>query len=217
MIDILTPELYPIDAQQLLFGSIHLTWSDVGANTYLIFRDYEKITDISGWHEYAAIDQGKTYYEDNNIQNHRIYYYVVVAAVGNERSGISNCVGVKTDFPEHIMIDTHSVAEAAYYESQSPRKFEEKIWELARMSLILERSFPNRSVEYLKIKVKSIKKDLPEFTGLFFQPTENEIRNRAQEISYLNPDRMEVDWNISERELIIKKIQELLEVENKVR
>ena len=201
----------------MLFGAVHLTWSDVGADAYYIYRDYEKIKDISGWHVYAIVDQGETAYDDNNIQNNAVYYYVVVAVKGNEKSENSNCERVKVQLPEHLTIDTHSVAEAAYYESQSPRRVDEKIWELARLSLILEHSFPNRSIEYLKIKVKTLKGDLPEFTGLFIEPTESEIRTRAQEIFYLNPDRMELDWNISERELVLKKIQELLEFETKVR
>lgn len=209
------PKLNPIDPESVLDGSIHISWSDVGATSYLIFRDNEPITDISGWHPYGVVET--TQYEDNNFEDGRTYFYVIVGSEGNARSPLSNCEFVKVKIPQHLLIDNHSVEEAAYFESKSSKMHDEKVWRMARLHLIFEMSFPNRDIYYLKIKVKSLARDLPEFKGLLIEPTESQIRKKAQEISEIYANEMKLDWELSERELILKKIQELVEYSKKIR
>jgi hypothetical protein len=212
------PKLDPIDPESILFGSLHISWSQVpGTKAYYVFRDDELITNVAGWHPYAIVDNGNTYFDDSQYQNGSLFYYSIISVNDNERSILSNCQRVKVKIPAHILIDSHFVQEAAYYESQSSRKFDDKIWTVARLQLILEHTFPQRDIEYLKIKVKSIPRDLPEFSGLFNEPIEAEIRERARTIYNQNRSQMSLDWEISEKELVIKKIQELLEFESTVR
>ena len=213
-----SPKLFPIDKEYILFGGIHLYWSAVpGATSYNIYRDYEKITNIQGWHSYASVNGETVTYDDQSFQNKSVYYYVVVAVKGTELSPISNCERVQVKIPEHLMIESQQVKEAAYFSSIKSSKIDEKIWNLARLQLIIENSFPTRTIDYLMIKVKSLKKDLPEFGGLLNVPTEEQIRLRAEEIYRKNVEHMELDWQISEREYLLKKIEELIEFEFKAR
>jgi hypothetical protein len=209
------PKLDPINPESVLDGSIHISWSNVGTASYYVFRDTEPITDISGWYAYGMVETN--HYEDYNFENGRIYYYVVIGVEENARSPLSNCQSVKVKIPPHLLIDNHSVEEAAYFESKSAKMHDEKLMRMARLYCIFEQSFPNRDIYYLKIKVKSLDRDLPEFKGLLIEPTESQIHKRGLEISQNYVNEMKLDWELSERELILKKIQELVEYSKQIR
>lgn len=213
-----TPELRPIDPEMLLFGSIHIEWSNCGVDTYYIYRDQDPIDMVEGYIPYAIVERN-TFFDDTNFQNGAVFYYAVVAVdqKSGQQSKVSNSERVKIHIPPHLVVEQNSIAEGAYFESMAPKRFDEKIWQFARLQLILERTFPERHMDYLRIKVKSIKRDIPEFKGLFVEPTENEIRIRAQQIYDSKPDKMEIDWKLTEMDLILKKIQELLEFQTKAR
>ena len=209
------PILQSIDPEMLLFGRVHLEWSAVeGATSYLLYRDFDPIEDVTGWNAYSIIQTGLNY-EDLNYENNVSYFYAVKACAGNEneRSHLSNTERIDIHLPPNLQINSTKIRDEAYLKSLQPTKINDKIWQLARLQLILEQTFPQRTLEYLKIKFKSIKRDLPEFNGLFVQPSEAQIRERAQQIYYDKLDKMILDWRVSEKELIVKKIEELLEFE----
>jgi hypothetical protein len=209
------PKLNSIDKETVLFGSIYISWTKIENSTaYHLFRDYEPITDVRGWVPYAIIDNGNTFYNDENYDNGSTYFYAVKAVNAlRQESPLSNPQQVKVNLPAHLVVDLDNVEVAAYYESKKPISLDNKIWDLARLQLILELSFPKRTLEYLKIKVKSIKRDLPEFKGLFIEPTEEEIRHRAQQIFNEKLDQMDINWRVSEKELVFNKLEELREYE----
>jgi hypothetical protein len=212
------PVLNPIDSEMLLFGSVHIEWSDCGVDTYYVFRDQDPIDMVEGYMPYAIVER-KTFFDDSNFKNNATYYYAIVAIdlKSGQQSKVSNSERVRINLPAHLIVEQNSIAESAYFESMAPKRYDEKIWQFARLQLILETTFPNRDVDYLRIKVRSLKHDLPEFKGLFIEPTESEIRKRAQLIYENNQNKMEIDWKLAEMELIMKKIQELLEFQKKVR
>ena len=213
-----TPKLHPIDPEMVLFGSIHIEWETIeDVEEYLLFRDYEPIENVDGWVAYAIIEKGKTDFDDTNFNNNSTYFYALAAKNGSVQSNISNVERVKVNIPPHLNVLENNVEEGAYYESKRQNDFDKKIWELARLQLIFENTFPKRDLNYLKIKVKSIHKDLPEFNGLFIEPTNHEIQSRAQEIFNQKPDNMNLDWRLSEKKLIMKKIEELLEFTKEIR
>ncbi len=213
------PKLHPIDEEMVLFGKIHLEWTDVGAPNYFIYRDYEPVKNICGWQPYQVVESGKTNYDDSFFENQRTYYYAIVAASedGLEKSPPSNTESVKVELPPNLVVDKHQLEEAAYYESRELTDYDEKIKQLARYKLIFEKTFPDRDLNYLETRVKSLKRDLPEFTGMFKVPTESEIIDRAADIVQNRPSKMELDWDLSEHKLIKKKIEDLIEYEAECR
>ena len=167
------PILNPIDHEMLLFGSVHLEWSDCGVDTYYVFRDQDPIDMVEGYVPYAIIEH-KTYFDDTNFQNGNVYYYAIVAVDSKscQQSKVSNSERIRVNIPAHLVVEQSLIAEGAYFESMAPKRFDEKIWQFARLQLILETTFPNRSLDYLRIKVRSLKRDVPEFKGLLIEPTE---------------------------------------------
>ena len=213
------PKLHPIDDEMLLFRIIHLEWTDVGAPNYFIYRDYEPIKNVCGWQPYQVVDAGKTHFDDSLFENQRTYYYAIVAASedGLERSQPSNTESIKVKLPPNLVVDKHQLEEAAYFESRQLADFDEKVKQLARYKLIFEKTFPNRDLDYLETQVKSLKRDLPEFSGMFKLPTESEILHRAGLIMQKSPTKMELDWDLSEHKLIKKKIEDLVEYQAECR
>ncbi len=214
-----SPRLKPIDEELLLFGKIHLSWTDVDAPIYYVFRDYEPVRDVSGWQPYQIIEEGKTQFDDSFFENNTTYYYAVmsVSEDENEKSDLSNTEKVKVDIPPNLIVDKHQLEEAAYYESRQKSNYEQKAWELARYQVIFEKTFPERDMEYLKTQVKTLKDDLPEFDGLFHEPTESEIKKRLGKIYEEKASKMDLDWRLSELKLIKKKLEDLVEYETEVR
>jgi hypothetical protein len=205
------PQLEPIVYQ----GDIVIKWSSVGADVYYIFRDTDPIENVQGWFPYATIDHGQTCYHDSNLNPGEKLYYAVQAVIGSEKSALSNNQSIK--LPEHLIVNTEFIQKAAYFESKSNQKYDEKVWTIARLLLIIERSFPNRDLDYLKFKVKDLKRDLPELKGILTYPSEWEIKTRAEQIYSTHPEPKDLDWSISEATLVLQKIHELIELESCVR
>jgi hypothetical protein len=211
------PQLYPLTKADLAGDALKIHWSDVGATTYLLYRDEEPITNIEGWFPYAVIDRGQTEFLDHNLTNGATVYYAVQAVQNGQKSALSNSVRFKVQFPEHLVLQKEQIKEAAYFESKNTPQYDQKVWKYAQAILTLEKSFPQRSIEYLENHVRSLKQDVPEFAGMLYEPTEAEIRMQAKKIYESHPDPMELDWKLSEALLIIKKMQELIEFEIKIR
>lgn len=211
------PVLHPINTASVISGYVVISWSEVKDATYYLYRDVEPVTNVAGWFPYAIIEHGKTTYEDHNLHNHQQLFYAVQAVWGGERSPLSNSIKLQIHYPDHITVDPQEIQKVAYLESQKGEKYEVKVWTYARLVLIIEMTFPNRSWDYLERHVKCLKDNLPEFKGIIIEPTESQIRQRAQQIyeSHLSP--MELDWTIAELQLILQKIHELIEFESCVR
>ena len=215
----IAPKLYPIDPEMLLFGKIHLEWENVGAPVYYVFRDYDEIKNVSGWQPYGVVEDGSTSFDDSAFENNRVYYYAICAVAENgiNKSEISNSEKIKVHLPENLIVNRKNLEEAAYYESKAAKNYNDKLWELARLRLIFKNTFPDRNLDYLESQVKSLKRDLPEFTGLFMQPTESEIQKEANYLRSIQLNSMNLDWDLSEFKLIKKKIEDLIEYETEVR
>lgn len=211
----MSPITPPVLETIVYHGDIVIKWSCVGADVYYLFRDTEPIENIQGWFPYATIDHGQTCYHDNNLIPGEKLYYAVQASLRNEKSSLSNVKSIK--LPEHIIVNQEFIQQAAYFESKSNHKYDEKVWTIARLLLIIEKSFPNRDLNYLKFKVKDLKRDLPELKGLLTYPSDWEIKTRAEQIYTSHPDPKDLDWSISEAQLVLQKIHELIELDSCVR
>jgi hypothetical protein len=83
-------------------GLIDLNWNDAeGAETYSIYRNSSRITDVSRLVPLATVS---TSYYTHNITKNGIYYYVIIAENSIGNSSISNCENVTVGIPPKIAV-----------------------------------------------------------------------------------------------------------------